>query len=269
MQVRAVEKLSPDLWRLTFSGGTLDQFEGSEATDSYINARFVPEGSPITVPFEQSDVDDLPPEHRPRPRRFTIRDWDERNQTLTIDFVVHGDSGYAGSWAQRAKPGDRLQFQGPGGSYRPSPDADWHLLVGDESSFGAIGASLESLLPSDRAVVFALVEQPGHEIEFPSAADVTVQWLYREGASNIEAVLVDAVSNASFPIGQFDVFVHGEAAEVRSLRRHLVDDRKVDPDTASISPYWRRQHTDEEWRKIKRQFMARPAGSPQVDVGGH
>lgn len=267
-EVEKIEQLSPDLSRLTFSGGTLDRFEGSEATDAYINVRFVPENSPITVPFEPADVEDLPSEHRPRARRFTIRRWDEQNQTLVIDFVVHGDSGYAGSWAQRANPGDRLQFQGPGGSYRPSPDADWHLLVGDESAFGAIGASLESMLPNDRAVMFALVEQPGFEIEFPSAADVDVQWLYRKAASDIEAVLVDAVSSASFPIGQFDVFVHGEAAEVRSLRRHLVEDRGVDPDRASISPYWRRQHTDEEWRKIKRQFMAHPAGSPQVDVGG-
>jgi NADPH-dependent ferric siderophore reductase len=219
----------------------------------------VPEGSPIAVPFEQQDVDDLLPEHRPRPRRFTIREWDERTQTLVIDFVVHGDAGYAGSWAQRAKPGARLQFQGPGGSYRPSPEADWHLLVGDESAFGAIGASLQSLASTAHAVVFALVERPGSEIEFPSSANVAVNWLYREEASNAETVLVDAVRSAVFPIGDFDVFVHGEAGEVRALRQHLVDDRRVDPDSASISAYWRRNHTDEDWRKVKRGFMASPA----------
>lgn len=154
------------------------------------------------------------------------------------------------------EPGDRLQFQGPGGSYRPSPEADWHLLVGDESAFGAIGASLQSLPSTAQAVVFALVERPGYEIEFPSSAQVTVNWLYREGASNVETVLVDAVRRALFPGGEFDVFVHGEAAEVRALRQHLVDDRRVDPDNASISAYWRRNHTDEDWRKIKREFMA-------------
>lgn len=181
-EVEKIEQLSPDLLRITFSGGTLDRFEGSEATDAHVIARFVPDGSPITAPFEQQDIDALPPEHRPRPRRFTIREWDTHSQTLVIDFVVHGDAGYAGNWAQRATPGDRLQFDGPGGSYRPSTEADWHLLVGDESAFGAIGASLQSLPSTAQAVVFALIERPGCEIEFPSSAQVTVDWLYREGA---------------------------------------------------------------------------------------
>ncbi len=176
--------------------------------------------------------------------------------TLAIDFVVHGDTGFAGSWAQRAKPGNRLQFEGPGGSYRPSLDVDWHLLVGDESAFGAIGASLEAMGESERAEVFALVERPGSEIEFPSPASVTVHWLYREGAADPETLLADAVARATFPPGTFDSFVHGEAAEVRAIRRLLASDAQFDPELASISPYWRRDHTDEDWRKLKREFMA-------------
>lgn len=261
-EVQSIEPLSPDLLRVTLAGGTLDQFEGPTATDAYVNARFVPEGSPVTVPFEAEDLDDLSPEHRPRPRRFTIRKWDQDNQLLSIDFVVHGDAGFAGSWAQRATPGDRLQFQGPSGSYRPRPDVDWHLFVGDESAFGAIGASVESLSSNDRAIVFALVERPGYELDFPSSADVTVNWLYREHVNSPEVLLVDAVASASFPNGQFDVFVHGEAAEVRALKRHLVDHRQVNPNEASISAYWRRDHTDEAWREVKRQFMS--AESPSL-----
>jgi NADPH-dependent ferric siderophore reductase len=97
------------------------------------------------VPFGPEDLDGVADEFRPRPRRFTIREWDPRHEMLSIDFVTHGDMGYAGRWAQRAQPGDRLQFEGPGGSYRPSSDVDWHLYVGDESAFGAIGASLQAL----------------------------------------------------------------------------------------------------------------------------
>ena len=63
----------------------------------------------------------------------------------------------------------------------------------------------------------------------------------------------------SFRSGRFDVFVHGEAAEVRAVRRHLVVDRQIDVGAASISPYWRRRHTDEDWRKVKRQWMAEQA----------
>lgn len=255
-EVQYVQELSPDLVRVVLGGGTLDTFEGVAATDAYINARFIPEGSPVQVPFTQEEVEEVSAEHRPRPRRFTIREWDAESRLLSIDFVVHGDVGYAGSWAQRAKPGDRLQFQGHGGSYRPSSEVDWHLLVGDESAMGAIGASLQVLEPGDRAVVFAVVQSRGCEVEFSTSADVTINWLYREEAPDSESWVADAVAAAEFPTGTFDSFVHGEAGEVRAVRRHLESDRGVDVSSESISPYWRRRHTDEDWRKVKREFMA-------------
>ncbi len=255
-EVQEVVRLSPTLLRVVLTGGTLDQFEASTATDAYINAQFLPEHSPVTVPFGPADLEGLDPALRPKPRRFTIRRWDPEHHQLSIDFVSHGEDGYAGRWASRAQPGDRLQFNGPGGSYRPSPNVDWHLFVGDESAFGAIGASLETLSSAARAIVFALVDSPDHEIDLPSAADVTVHWVHRETADDPETVLVDGVANANFPDGDFDVFVHGEASEVRAIRRLLVADRGVDKDTASISPYWRRQHTDEAWRSVKRSWMA-------------
>lgn len=83
--------------------GMLDRFEGSDATDAYINARFVPQRiADHAVPFEQQDLGDLPPEHRPRPRHFTVRQWDERAQTLVIDFVVHGATGSGSREARNA-----------------------------------------------------------------------------------------------------------------------------------------------------------------------
>lgn len=255
-EVHEVVRLSPTLVRVVLSGGTLDEFEASLATDAYINAQFLPEASPITVPFERDDLEGLDPSLRPRPRRFTIRDWDAEHRQLSIDFVSHGEDGYAGSWANRAQPGDRLQFSGPGGKYRPSPGADWHLLVGDESAFGAIGATLESLSSDAHAVVFAVVDTPAHEIDFPSEAAVTMHWLHRATAVDPETVLPEAVAAAQLPAGIFDVFVHGEASETRAVRRHLIADRGVDPDTSSISAYWRRTYTDEDWRQVKRAWMA-------------
>lgn len=260
-EVQRVETLSPDLVRVVLAGGTLDQFEGSDATDAYVNARFLPPESPVQVPFGPDDLDGVADEHRPRPRRFTVRSWDPVDRVLAIDFVVHGDVGYAGRWARNAKPGDRLQFEGPGGSYSPSPDVDWHLLVGDESALGAIGASLDRLGPGERAVVFAVVDTRGAEIDLSSAGDVVVHWLYRDeaealGLDDPESWVADGLARVDLPAGTFDVFVHGEAGEVRAVRRHLEVDRGVDLSSASISPYWRRKHTDEEWRKVKREWMA-------------
>lgn len=254
-EVQDIQQLSPTLIRVTLSGGTLNEFEPSTATDSYINAQFPPAGSTISVPFTPREAKRLPVEQRPRPRRFTIRRWDPMGQSLAIDFVSHGVTGYAGAWAQRAQPGDRLQFDGPGGSYRPSADVDWHLLVGDESALGAIGAALEALPEGKKALAFALVDAPGHEVPLPGNGNTAVVWLYRDGADRPERLLPEAVESAEFPPGSFDVFVHGEASETREVRRHLLAERGVDKQTASISPYWRRRHSDEDWRKVKRKFL--------------
>ena len=240
--------------RVVLGGEGLDGFTPSKHTDQYINALFAPDGAPYSPPFDVDLARGLAAELRPRNRRYTVRSWDPDRRELTIDFVAHGDTGYAGRWAQDARPGDRLQFSGPGGGYHPDPDADWHLLVGDESALPAIAASVERLSPGARCVVVGIVDGPDHELRLTSAADMDVHWLHRDAITSPDDV-VDAVRALDWPRGRVDVFVHGEAGEVRAVRRFLLAERDIDPAAASISPYWRRDHTDEAWRQIKRQWL--------------
>ena len=86
-----------------------------------MNALFVPPGAPYSVPFDVDTVRGGEPEHRPRGRRYSVRAWDPADRRLTIDFVVHGDVGFAGRWATAPQPGDRLQVVGPSGGYAPIP----------------------------------------------------------------------------------------------------------------------------------------------------
>jgi NADPH-dependent ferric siderophore reductase len=51
-------------------------------------------------------------------------------------------------------------------------------------------------------------------------------------------------------------FVHGEAEEIRAVRRHLLHERGLTRQDLSCSPYWRRTMTDEAWRQVKRDFVA-------------
>jgi NADPH-dependent ferric siderophore reductase len=257
--VHAVGRLSPSMVRIVFGGPGLDDFEPTESTDQYVAARFVPDGAPYDVPFDDADLDGLDAALRPRSRRYTVRRWDAEKRLLTIDFVTHGDVGYAGRWAERAQVGDRLQMSNPRGGYRPDPNADWHLMVGDESALPAIAASLDVLEPGAQAIVIVVVDRPENEMPIESPASVDVRWLHRCTATDPESLLVDEVRGLAWPGGTVDVFVHGEAAEVRSVRRHLLADRGVDKQEASISPYWRRGRTDEAWRDIKRQWMAEQA----------
>jgi NADPH-dependent ferric siderophore reductase len=255
-EVVSAEPISPSMVRVVLGGGDLDGFTSTGHSDEYINAQFVPPGAPYDVPFDRDHLGHVEAALQPKPRRFTVRNWDDGTKQLTLDFVTHGDVGYAGAWAQRAQPGDRLQFKGPSGGYTPDPAAAWHLLVGDESALPAIAVSLERLSPDSRAVALVVVDGPENEQPLICAGDLDLRWVHRRTAADPETVLLEAVTAIDIAEGPVDLFVHGEAGEVRAIRRHLALDRELDIEGASISPYWRRDHTDEAWRAVKRQWTA-------------
>ena len=255
-EVRSTQRLTPSMVRVVLCNGDLDEFIPTPYTDQYIHAQFFPNGESYTAPFDPADFEALDNEQRPRPRHYTVRAWNEDRRELTVDFVVHGDHGYAGPWAQRAQPGDCLQFTGPRGAYAPDPNAAWHLMVGDESALPAIGASLDALTPRARAVVFVVVDGPEDELVLTTQGDFNITWLHRHSTETLATLLPDAVAGMDFAPGPVDVFVHGEAGEVRAVRKHLLSERGIDRKNASISPYWKRTMTDEEWRTIKSAWLA-------------
>jgi NADPH-dependent ferric siderophore reductase len=225
-------------------------------TDAYINVAIPPQGAAYGPVFDVDDLSSIERELRPARRRYTVRSWDAENHEMDVDFVVHGDAGVAGPWAARAEVGDVLVFSGPGSGYRPDPEADWHLMVGDESALPAIAASLEALREGDRAIVRLVCDGPEHEIELPSPADVDLGWLHRAGNPEDGTLLLDAVRAATFPEGRVHAFVHGEADEIRALRKHLLGERGLTRADMSCSPYWHRDMTDEAWRLVKRDYVA-------------
>jgi NADPH-dependent ferric siderophore reductase len=255
--VITTEWLTPSLVRVVLGGGGLDGFTMGDDTDAYINVAIAPPGAPYAEVFSPAEVrEQHAKEHQPRRRRYTVRSWDPAQQLLTVDFVVHGDDGVAGPWAAGAKAGDVLVFEGPGSGYRPDPNADWHLLVGDESALPAIAASLEAVPWGVPVVVRLVCDGPEHELPLSSPGELDLQWLHRAGGEGDVDLLADAVRALDFPEGQVHAFVHGEADEIRAIRRHLLLVRGLTRQQMSCSPYWRRTMTDESWREVKRQFVA-------------
>lgn len=253
-QVVRTERLTPRLIRVVLGGPGLASFEPAAATDQYVNVLFPPEGAPYTVPF---DVDEARAgKHRPIGRRYTIRSWDPVAREVTIDFVVHGDVGVAGRWANHARTGDLLQFVGPSGGWSPDPDADWYLLAGDESALPAIAASLEQIPAGKPVLAVLLVDDAGHELDLSTPGDLRVTWVHRAGAPDPSVRLTAAVVSLEVPDGEVSAFVHGEAAETRAIRAHLLGDRGIERSRLSVSPYWRRGQTDEAWRQVKKEWLA-------------
>jgi NADPH-dependent ferric siderophore reductase len=260
-RVESASWITPSMVRVVLGGPGLDGFAMPDATDTYVNVAIPPAGAPYAATFEPKAVrEEHPQEAWPARRRYTVRSWDEASRRLTLDFVVHGEDGVAGPWAARVAPGDVLVFEGPGSGYKPDADADWHLLVGDESALPAIAASMEAVPAGARVVVRLLCDGPEHEVPLTTPGDVDLLWLHRSGGpgdrTKDSALLADSVAAADFPAGRVHAFVHGEAEEVRAIRKHLLTERGVARADMSCSPYWRRTMTDEAWRAVKRDFVA-------------
>jgi NADPH-dependent ferric siderophore reductase len=179
----------------------------------------------------------------------------------------------AGPGSKMLIMGPNADFSGPSGGIDFHPPATTRriLLVGDETAVPAI-ASILSRLPAD-AAGHALLEVPesADRLELAAPAGFTVTWLPRDGASHgvelipavrevaqqllgdcktpvtadLEDVDVDEdilwevpEESAGAPDG-FYAWLAGEAAVIKTLRRHLVSECGVDRRAVAFMGYWR------------------------------
>jgi NADPH-dependent ferric siderophore reductase len=240
--------------RVVLGGEGLARFATRGQTDHYVKLLFPAAGVTYPEPWDVAAIrESFPREQWPTTRTYTVRTWDDEARELSLDFVIHGDEGLAGPWAANAQPGDVLYFSGPGGGYAPDPEADWHLLAGDESALPAIAAALEALPADAEARVFVEVESAEEEQKLDAPDGVVVRWLHRAGRP-IGEPLVEAVTGLGFPEGLPQVFVHGEAGFVKELRRLLRVEKALPLDRLSISGYWRLGHDEDGWQSSKREW---------------
>lgn len=257
-EVLATERLSASLVRIVLGGEGLRDFRAGEHTDHYVKVQLPPPAAPYAPPFDIKRVKaELPREAWPRVRSITVRAWDPKGRRLTLDFVDHGPGGYAGPWAVQAKPGDLLQLAGPGGSYSPDPDADWHILVGDLAALPAIAASLERIVDGVPTYALIEIENPEDRLELRCRGSLDLRWIAPRS-------MLAAVETLDLPAGRGQAFVHGEAEMVRAVRRHLIVERGLDRKAMSASGYWKRDRTDEAWRAEKKEWKRRAEADLQV-----
>jgi NADPH-dependent ferric siderophore reductase len=252
--VSRVEQLTPNMVRVVIGGDGLADLAVGEYTDHYVKILFPPAGVTYPEPFDMGAIrESMPAETWPAVRTYTIRRWRPEVPEMWVDFVVHGDAGVAGPWAVHAQPGDVVRFMGPGGGYAPDPQADWHLLAGDESALPAIGAALESMPSGARVKAFIEVADADEVQKLETPADAEIKWLYRAGQP-VGQALVSAVRGLEFPAGQVHAFVHGEATFVKELRRYLRVERELPMSQLSISGYWRLGLNEDGWQSSKREW---------------
>ncbi|AWH93433.1 siderophore-interacting protein [Dietzia lutea] len=254
LTVLRTETVTAHLVRVVLGGESFDSFAARADTDSYVKIELPHAGETVV-------------------RTYTVRRCDPVAREIWIDFVVHGDAGVAGPWALSVTPGTQVALRGPGGGYRPDPEADFHLLAGDETAVPAVAAALESLPEDAMGAVFLEVGGDDDEVDLAAPAGVEVTWIHRgtpstdagPGLIDGDAPLVGAVRDLPWPDGDVQVFVHGEAETImKHLRPYLRKERGVPAARASISGYWRRGRTEEGFRTWKRELAESEEGPQPV-----
>ena len=172
-------------------------------------------------------------------RRYTIRDLNVADQTVDLDFAMHGD-GPAMRWASTAKPGVTIEAIGPRGKVPLATDVTWHLFAGDDA-FVPATLSMAGSAPSGEAVyIYLEVGGPADEQDLSSNADVIeLEWIHRNGqAPGRSRGLVDKIASIDIPSGRGFVYLGGEHKIVGELRRILVE-KGLDSTMISPKAYWR------------------------------
>ncbi|WP_269859202.1 siderophore-interacting protein [Streptomyces sp. RPT161] len=255
LRVARTERLGPGMVRVTFGGEQLAGFASGGRDQRF--KLFLPhpgQDAPVVPTHEDwfAQWRTMDPAVRGVMRSYTVREQRRERQELDVDFAVHGDTGPASRWAQRARPGDRVTVLGPvvedngGVDFRPPPGTDWVLITGDETALPAVAGILDWLPPGTRAKVWIEVSHPADLQELPTAANADIVWLVRDTARPDDDPLLSAVRTAALPDGTPYAWIAGEAGSVRALRRHLVGERGFDRRAVKFTGYWRRGATEED-----------------------
>jgi NADPH-dependent ferric siderophore reductase len=248
LEVRRVERLTPGMVRVTFGGEQLDGFSYA-APDDHVKVFFPEPGADLPVmPTLGEDGLEPPPPGSPLPifRDYTIRYFRAGERELDIDFALHGH-GPGASWAEQAKPGQRLGILGPRGSNLVPLTFDWYLLGADETALPALAVWLERLPGNATVLAFVEVADPAEVQPLPTRANARIHWLHRSSGE----VLDKAIREAVLPAGDGYVWVAGEATGLKPIRRHLRG-LGLNRDWLEIDGYWKRgvvnldHHDDDE-----------------------
>lgn len=273
LQVVRTRRLGPSLVRVTFTGPDLAFFHSHGRDQSLSLFLPHPGQSEPAVPVELGDGwwqgwRELPDDVRAVMRSYTLRalrrDALGNTTEIDIDFVLHGvepgattPAGPASRWASRCGAGDRVQLLGPAIAdnrairFRPPEDTDLVLIWGDETALPAASAILESLPAGTRARVWLEVHDPGTVQDLATQADAEVTWLVQdESSAEGSPMALGALREAQLPPAERPyVWIAGESACVKQLRRHFVGERGIDRRRVTFVGYWRQGLTEEQLRE--------------------
>lgn len=242
LEVLRVKRITPLMQRVTLGG---DEIRG------------IPEGPNIKLVIQPRGIKNpvwpihgpdgkraMPPGYpQPATRTYSLRRLDRAAGELDVDFVMHG-AGIAATWAEEARPGDKIGIGGPGGpEVRP---ADWYLLAGDHTALPAISRILEHLPADAEGEVFVEVPDRLEEQDISHPRGIAINWIHKGGGSTLE----DAVRAMPWPSNKkIYAWLAAESSAVRSLRGYVRDEKGLGRGEFLAIGYWRRGMSESEYHE--------------------
>jgi NADPH-dependent ferric siderophore reductase len=239
VQVRRVTPVNDALVCITLGGDDLADFV-SASFDDHVKVFFpASPDAPLPMPTVGENGKSVFPEPRPLARDFTPRRFDPVAREIDIEFALH-EAGPATEWARQAKVGQTIGLGGPRGSMVIPAGYDWYLMIGDETALPAIARRLEELPANTRVAALIEVANPSAHVDFKTATDHHIEWVYRDASAQAEGPLLAALRNFFIPPGIGFVWAAGEASAIRAAREHLCAERGIDKSRIRAASYWRR-----------------------------
>jgi NADPH-dependent ferric siderophore reductase len=202
-----IERIAQEMLRVTMSAPGLDSLKWIPAQD-------------FTLLIARVDGRDIR-------RRYTIAG--QQDDTVLCDVYLHGQ-GIGTSWAGALRKGDAVSGIGPRGKFLLESDAEWLVLIGDETSLPGIRAMLAATDQPARVVVEVDTAEAWSHLGAEARADTEWAWLPRSSAPD-DGVLALPSS------GDGHAYVSGQAERVRHWRSRL-ESMGLDPSAISHKAYW-------------------------------
>lgn len=242
--VQQIEELGPSMRRIVLTGEDFADFN-SASFDDHVKV-FFPDAQSGQLVLPQLEGQGVAASDGPRPimRDYTPRYFDNKQNTLTIDFALH-EAGPASDWARQAKVGNELGIGGPKGSMIIPMDFEGYVLIGDETALPAIGRRLEELPREAQVLVIAEVDCQQDQLNWDCPADIEIMWLQRMGQPMGEADLfVQAFKHAPFPEKDFHTWIATETSVARQLRKILIEEYGINKKYIKAAGYWQQGQSD-------------------------
>lgn len=252
LEVQGKTRISPRLLRVTLGGEGYSALHRNEHSDAYVKLLLADPASGLRPPYDLDALREQSPELMPARRTYTVRRWDDQNQRLDLDVVLHGhgeDSGVASRWADEAQPGDLVALTGAGGGYTPAAGTRRHLLIGDHAALPAIAAALDSMPAEATGLALVHLDHEEDRLELAHPEGLELRWMIGAREELVEAVRsLDLEDHEGL-----QVFCHVERGITKQLRRELVQGARIPREQISISAYWALGRIEDQFQAEKRE----------------